>query len=569
MRWPCKKSMAPWHHYCYSKRRMRRRVLCLLVLIHLGSGASQLLTATNFFVSPTGRPTGDGSLSNAWDLATAFLDNTNPTNKNYAVKPGDAVWVRGGIYGTGSGAAWNCTISGTSNQPVIIRQYPGERAVINGEIFAKGDYEIFWGFEMMNSAATNRICDEQVLTPGLSLAGVGARAINLVIHDVGAPGIWLPQLTLTNSEYREIYGCVMWGCGDYATNSDNPGGPGHYRGPILYMKNTNGIVSVADNIAFKSWTEGLKAYGQNNSADGFQFQGNITFLNFADGIVADASHYAINTLTVSSNYYCNNGQSRLGITFPLLDPSAGTNDQSLQFNSNYFLDEVIQTYDCMLWNRSWSYYTMTNNIFVVVASTNATLTTPYASFRDSYVFWNIEQTNMIQYVVDYNQYYGGSEFIGNFANISRIGWNTMTATYGWEAHGAFHTNTLPTANVIVLRTNKYERGRAHLIVYNWQSNSTINVDISNIGLAQGQSFEVRDVQNYLGTPALSATYDAAHPNITVPLTLTNVTPLMGIQTHFRRDPNVHTSSLFNTFVILPVVPVPDPPSYFRVWHPSQ
>src|SRR5881227_3772854 len=47
--------------------------------------------APNFYVSPTGSPSGDGSFTEPWDLATALAGPA-------AVTPGSTIWLRGGMY---------------------------------------------------------------------------------------------------------------------------------------------------------------------------------------------------------------------------------------------------------------------------------------------------------------------------------------------------------------------------------------------------------------------------------------------------------------------------------------
>jgi hypothetical protein len=153
-----------------------------------------------------------------------------------------------------------------------------------------------------------------------------------------------------------------------------------------------------------------------------------------------------------------------------------------------------------------------------------------------------------------------------------------TNTYGFDLNSSFTTN-LPTANVVVVRPNKYEVGRGHIVIFNWQSNSTVSVDISSLGLTNGQPFEVRDVQNYLGTPCITTNYNASQPALVLPLTLTNMTVLtpvgdiklgpFGPDLNFPLyDPDVHTSPLFNAFVVLPVNSPPGtvlpPPTGVRI-----
>ena len=47
--------------------------------------------APDFFVSPTGSPSGDGSFTRPWDLATALAGPAEVT-------PGSTIWLRGGMY---------------------------------------------------------------------------------------------------------------------------------------------------------------------------------------------------------------------------------------------------------------------------------------------------------------------------------------------------------------------------------------------------------------------------------------------------------------------------------------
>jgi len=491
-----------------------------------------------FFVTPQGKAQGNGSRLLPWDIKTAVADNTKTQNVNNVVRPGDTIWLRGGTYGTGSNWGATSYLTGESNKPIVLRQYSGERAVINGGIRANGAWTTFWGFEIMNSA-TNRTSTSYDRQPGLYLLGVGHKAINMVIHDVGQPAIGFWSVVGNGGE---VYGCILWNNGLYSTD---PGTPS-IRGDGIYAQNQYGSRYISDVIAFKNFTIGIKAYAENGYVNGFDLEGNVVFGNNSAGIHVSCTHNAIDSLIISSNYYFNNFESYLGDTYPLLDPSTGTNNQYLLFANNYQVQQAMGTYQYINSMEYWSYLTMTNNQFSEI-TTNAV-------YAQSAVFWEIKPTNVVSCVIDYNEYFG-KNFTTNYnnwrPNNARASFSQVRAL-GYEAHGAF-TLTAPTQNVVVLRANKYEPGRANLIVYNWQKNTSINVDISSIGLVQGEAFQLRDVQDYLGVPALSATYDAANPIISVPLTLTNCSKFIGDQHHYLRDPNLHTDPVFNAFVILPLI----------------
>ena len=66
-----------------------------------------------------------------------------------------------------------------------------------------------------------------------------------------------------------------------------------------------------------------------------------------------------------------------------------------------------------------------------------------------------------------------------------------------------------------------------------------------LGLQEGDAFEVRDAQNFFGPPLVMGVYDGLP--VTIPMNLTEVTPLVGRVTHFA---NRHTAPEFGVFVVM-------------------
>ena len=95
----------------------------------------------------------------------------------------------------------------------------------------------------------------------------------------------------------------------------------------------------------------------------------------------------------------------------------------------------------------------------------------------------------------------------------------------------------------MVRPNKYEKGRAHIIVLNFDKSSTVSVDLSNSGLTGGQNYEIRDAQNFYGSPVVTGTYNGG--SITLPMTQTSTAQMINYSTP------PHTSSEFGVFVVLP------------------
>src|SRR3989449_8570596 len=124
-----------------------------------------------FYASPTGSPSGDGSFANPWDLATAL---SGPA----AVTPGSTIWLRGGTYTNAvDPRGFASTLMGTPDAPIVVGQYPGERATVTNILFVTGAYTWFWGFEVTNPAP------QQGVMHGVHLKGPGIKVINLVVHD--------------------------------------------------------------------------------------------------------------------------------------------------------------------------------------------------------------------------------------------------------------------------------------------------------------------------------------------------------------------------------------------------
>ena len=114
--------------------------------------------------------------------------------------------------------------------------------------------------------------------------------------------------------------------------------------------------------------------------------------------------------------------------------------------------------------------------------------------------------------------------------------------------------SVPTNGVDVgVLPNAYEPGRAHAVVYNWQRQEYVSIDLSGTGLAIGAAFEIRDAQNYFGLPVATGVFNGASVN--VPMTGRAVTPAIG---NVPIQPE-HTAIEFAVFVVKPS-PVADSPA---------
>src|SRR5260370_19173572 len=78
--------------------------------------------------------------------------------------------------------------------------------------------------------------------------------------------------------------------------------------------------------------------------------------------------------------------------------------------------------------------------------------------------------------------------------------HTITRRIGGVSSPPYPDNTShsspPGGTYVVVRPNPYEPGRGHIVVYNWDLNDSVQVDISGLGLTVGDRYEVRNAQNY-------------------------------------------------------------------------
>jgi hypothetical protein len=80
----------------------------------------------------------------------------------------------------------------------------------------------------------------------------------------------------------------------------------------------------------------------------------------------------------------------------------------------------------------------------------------------------------------------------------------------------------PTGTKVFVRPNRYEAGRAQVVVYNWDGQASVPVDVSAI-LQPGERYELYDAQNYFAGPILSGVF--ANTALQVPMSdLTAVAP---------------------------------------------
>ncbi|MFL5732503.1 MAG: right-handed parallel beta-helix repeat-containing protein, partial [Chloroflexia bacterium] len=445
----------------------------------------QLPDGVSYYVAPNGSSSGDGSIGRPWDLRTVF---NNPS----VLRPGDTIWLRGGTY-VGSFTSY---LHGTSSAPIIVRQYPGEHAVIDRQgyhcdspvpLSIYGSYTWYWGFEVMNSD-TNRIDTTGGCRGiGVSVLAPNTKFINMVVHDNDQGfGFW------TEAPDSEIYGSLVYNNG--IVDPNERGGRGHG----IYVQNDTGSKLIKDNIIFNQFDYGIHAYTQNGQLHNLTFEGNTIFDNGlpddtdnghgSAGILVGGTTYPATGINILSNYL---------YMYPTMDAtnfqlgySSDVPDQDVTVQNSY----IARGYTTRI--KGFQNTTVTNNTFY---GTGIIQDLDPRSFSTSGYNWNN------------NSYYGGgsSPFMYSGSSRSFSSWKSAT---GLDSNSTSSSGRPP--NAVFVRPNQYESGRANITVFNWNLLSSLSVDLSSV-LAPGDRYEIRNAQDFLSAPVASGTY--AGGSLSLPL----------------------------------------------------
>lgn len=560
----------------------------------------------DFYVSTSGSPAGDGSLSHPWDLATALA---HPSS----VGPGAVIWLRGGTYRGKFGAH----LKGAAGLPITVRSFPGEWAVIDGyvstslygsidsiqttvalrdansfprastiiiadqfdpsneehlflsersgnnfsnvrrglngttplshadgatvilggnQLTVTGDYTIFRDFEIQNSdpvrsqTALNSQDAPHLRGEGIFNFGNYNKFINLVIHDTQDGFFNSPRAVST-----EVYGCVLYNNGYIAGGRDN----GH--GLYLIHEDRLATAFIRENIVFNNSAIGVKGDSQNGDTVNIWTEGTVSFNNGSwnqtqerrFGILMGSNNGVADLITVKDCFLYNpsRGGSQLALGY------GGLQNGSATVIGNWIAGGG-QAVNILAWTplvfKGNTIHSRDNlgggNSELILYSRSAG--SPVEMWNGN-SYWNEVKSGK-------GYYFGGGS-----ANLNFDQWRTQS---GFDSQSEEEKGR-PTANWVFVRPNQYQPGRANIVIYNWSGVGTVPINLSGIGLVDGQMFEIRSVQNYGGNPVVSAVYDSASPIINLSLTVSAAT---AVSTPVGRAmPIASTLPEFGAFVVLP------------------
>jgi hypothetical protein len=481
------------------RRRHFASAIAIAISLNFGLGAPPAWRHGNppstqhaYYVSASARPDGIGTLERPWTL-TAALDGGGGT-----LQPGDTVWLRGGTYR----GVFRTALEGAPGRWIVFRQRPGERATIDGTLRADGAYLAFWGFEVMQSTPS---------TYGLEANTNYGRFINLVVHDAGSQGItfWTPGID------AELYGCIVYNNGTH---------------PVLdhgvYVHNEEGTKLLADNVFFDNLANGIQVYAshKNPAIRNVRVEGNVSFNN---GTISPAGRALANLvvnaqvptegMVVADNMLYYSGADGVNLS---LGTNAAANNRDVVVQDNY----AVGGWMGLEMGNPWRRATVTGNTFVA-----------------SHYLVNLGGVGLaVAYQWSGNTWGSESSDHSWRFDHQQLDWNAWREATGLGGtDGILADSGEPR---VFVRPNRYEAGRAHVIVYNWGRLAEVPVDVSRV-LRPGDRFEVRNVQALFGAPVASGVYQGTP----IPVPMDGVEPPAPIGRPTRPPPR--TGPAFDVFLL--------------------
>jgi len=256
-------------------------------------------TGQEFYVSPSGNDGNPGSISQPWKTLQKAFD---------ALQPGQTAYLRAGTYGQKCSAT-SFTRDGTASAPITVRGYPGERAVLNGQIRLEGSY-IRLSYIVMEGPSCGNWGDAGRLGENLILMDVTtSHHIEVSYSEVFHSG-WHAGISAGGNDIYIL--------NNYIHDNGNFNDPDQYNTShgIYYHDGTRGL--VANNILEHNRAKGLSA---RYSANTVFVVNNTVVGNGRSGIdIAEDTHDWL----FANNIIMNNGNVNDGVGINTNGSTGGT-----------------------------------------------------------------------------------------------------------------------------------------------------------------------------------------------------------------------------------------------------
>ncbi len=427
---------------------------------------------------------------------------------------GDTVWLRAGNYSpphTNAGSLgapqWTVSLSGASNNLITFRAYPGERPILdrqwrfgNSKYLRFRDLEFFDSFKGQNPTNANYPNGPWAHFDG---AGNGNSSqfewINCYIHDVN--NCWSG-----GASGHLIQGCIIIYVGMTA---------------LEHVCYTAGDRFIGNIVGFAA----QDAMNYNSPDVPFLAQSNIFFGSCQAVTSPSGQDMRIATSgghAADISYNCFYNRRFDNIPYGAIRSEGGT----VWIRSNFFATAQAAYFrgvaeGAFVGNTTWQNSTGWPGPSLYRATTNGT--------------WSI----------DYNRYATIGPNEPRIDNLSaRYTFTTWTNTFAeFDAHST-STSAAP-ADITFVIPNHDEPKRAHIAVYNFSSNTTVNVNLSGV-LSDGDTYQLYSAQDFAAGAIQTGIYTGTP--ISVTMTGLTVTPVI-YGTNWGMHTPAATSPEFAAFIL--------------------
>ncbi|HEX8853672.1 MAG TPA: right-handed parallel beta-helix repeat-containing protein, partial [Pyrinomonadaceae bacterium] len=359
--------------------------------------------------------------------------------------------------------------------------------------------------------------DEPWRGSGADVYAPHVKFINCVFHDNGH-GVWDKQ------DMTEVHGCLFY------FNGNNK------REHALYIGNSEGTKYVTDNVVFAQGGYGILAHSdsEKSAQRGLHIEGNVCFDNGAitgddqttgNLQVGGVEGVPAARIVVKNNFVYSSPASAASKNNGIKLGYEDKRNVDVKLLDNYV---VARRPLRVFW---WQRVECAGNT-IVTDGEACELLTP-EGFEPAAYLW------------DFNSYlsagHDSPSFVNNSKSYSFASWRERV---GLDAHSRYVGAGASPETRVFVRPNRYETGRAHLVVFNAGARERVAVELGGI-LAPGQGFEIRDAQNFYGEPVARGVYEGAA--VSLPLNLKEVTQPIG---RVEKAPS-HTSPAFSVFILIP------------------
>jgi len=475
------------------------------------------IIAGNIYVTTGGSPGGDGTQARPLDIATAVSEKS-------PAKPGDTILIAAGTYaGEMTGierVPFAFDVSGTAEAPITIQPAPGANVHLNGVMKLTGSYLRIIGLEvgdlLWDPTQQSHKCDSALTAIG----GEGTNIINCnFFGGAMGTGLWSPAKDIT------LYGCLVH---DFGMLQD---GSGRGHGHAFYAQNETGTKTIEQCLAYRGCGWNLHVYTQKGQIVGFDVIDNIMYIAGSRATMPQttdnflvAGHPGADRIRLIGNIgYQPSLASRYRPNVRLSNYKTAINGSG-EVTNNCFMGAVFG-----LSLGNWKEMKVSGNTIWADHILMEINSAPTGSGLNS----QPEKPDLAGYAVDHNTYIGnGHDKTFRYASVEQLGEEAVSFDE-WKALGLdVHSQWIPgkdgrpAQNQAYVFGNKYEKGRGHIAVFNWEGKNSVSVNLVKI-LEHGQNYAIYNCIDITQTiaqakPVLTGTYDSG--DVTLPMLKSDISP---------------------------------------------